>query len=48
MRLRYGWSWGSGQSLLLLVGIPMESNEPAIRLVYAGSKADSTLNESAL
>jgi hypothetical protein len=48
VRLRYGWTWGAGQSLLLLVGIPLESNVPAIRITYAGKAGGGKLNESAL
>lgn len=48
VRLRYGWTWGSGQSLLLHVGIPLEGNVPAIRITYAGKKSGDKLNESAL
>lgn len=48
VRLRYGWTWGSGQSLLLLVGIPLEGNVPAIRITYAGKASGGKLNESAL
>lgn len=48
VRLRYGWSWGSGQTLTLLVGMPLEDNVPAIRISYAGKSSGGKLNESAL
>ena len=38
-RLRYGWSWGTGESLTLLVGIPLQGGAPAIRIIYAGAGA---------
>ncbi len=48
VRLRYGWTWGSGQSILLLVGMPLEGNVPAIRITYAGKSGRGKVNESAL
>jgi len=48
VRLRYGWSWGSGQSITLLIGVPLDANLPAIRLTYAGAKSQGGVNESAL
>jgi hypothetical protein len=48
VRLRYGWTWGSGQNLSLLVGMPLEGNVPAIRITYEGKGGGGKLNESAL
>jgi hypothetical protein len=49
-RLRYAWSWGSGQSITLLVGTPLQGGAPAIRIIYAGVAAGPAgkIDESAL
>lgn len=46
-RLRYVWSWGTGQNIALLAGIPPEGGEAAVRLTYAGGAAEKA-NGSAL
>lgn len=48
-RLRYRWTWPSGERVLLLVGIPPEGGEAAIRLDYYCKPARVlSVNESAL
>lgn len=39
VRLRYTWSWGSGQNITLLMGVPLEGSIPAIRVTYARSNS---------
>lgn len=48
VRLRYGWSWGSGQSITLLIGVPLDASVPAIRVTYAGASSPGVVNEAAL
>jgi len=48
LRLRYLWSWPTGERIVLLIGIPPEGGEPAIRLGYSRSARAQTVDESAL
>jgi hypothetical protein len=47
-RLRYLWSWPSGEQILLLVGVPPAGGEAAIRLDYTRPARAISVNESAL
>jgi hypothetical protein len=48
VRLRYVWSWPSGERVTLVVGVPQQGGDAAIHLVYYKSPRALSIDESAL
>lgn len=48
IQLRYAWSWPTGQSITLTVGVAREGGEPAMRISWAKPQRGPAVNESAL
>jgi hypothetical protein len=48
IRLRYGWTWSTGQSINLTVGAARAGEQPAIRIDWAKPIRSLAVNDSAL